>query len=204
VCDLPSGVAAAEATVWVVCGTGELVRVDAATGRIRARTRPGPPAADPADLAATPRAVWVAGRQRVMRVDGSTGAVTATVAVSNPADVAVGAGAVWVADFDAGRVTRIDPRRAVVTGSFRVGRNPSGVALTPGRVWVLDNGDSTVTELRARSGRRVATIPIGPHSYDIAAGGGSVWAQSYGAQALFRIAVPPVPAGGVRRRCTPG
>jgi DNA-binding beta-propeller fold protein YncE len=107
--------------------------------------------------------------------------------VSSPADVAAGAGAVWVANFDEDTVTRIDPTRAIVTGSFRVGRNPSGIALAGGRVWVLNNGDSTVSELGARSGRTLATIPVGAHSYDIAAGGGAVWAQSYGAQALFRI-----------------
>jgi DNA-binding beta-propeller fold protein YncE len=188
VCELPSGVASAGASVWVVCALGDLVRVDAASGRVIARRRPGPAAADPPDLAVAQGAVWVAGLGRLLRVDLASGQVTATIPLSSPADVTAGAGAIWVANFDARRVTRIDPRRAVVTGSFRVGRNPSGVAVAGRRVWVLNNGDSTVTELDARSGRRLGTVRVGSHSYDIATGGGAVWVQSYGERAVFRIA----------------
>lgn len=187
VCALPSGVAATPTAVWVVCALGQLVRVDARTEQVTARTDPGPAAADPPDLAAGRDGVWVAGLDRVIRLDPATGAITATVAVPSPADVAVRADTVWVASFRANSVARIDARSAMVTGRFPVGRNPSGVTLTPGRVWVVNDGDSTVSKLDARSGRTLATIRVGAYSYDITSGRGGVWAQSYGAQSLFHI-----------------
>src|SRR4051794_30537124 len=41
VCGLPSGVAASRTSVWVICALGQLVRVDAGTNRVVARSRPG-------------------------------------------------------------------------------------------------------------------------------------------------------------------
>ena len=46
----------------------------------------------------------------------------------DPAAVAVGAGAVWVANRADGTVSKIDPRTDSVTATIPVGRGPAGIA----------------------------------------------------------------------------
>ena len=52
-----------------------------------------------------------------------------------PSAVAVGQGAVWVANAGDGTVTRIDPVTYAPT-SISVGGAPAGIAVAGGRVWV--------------------------------------------------------------------
>ncbi len=72
----------------------------------------------------------------VAKVDPVTGEVVARIDVGGqPWPVAVGAGAVWVADLD-GRLLRIDPCTNDVTGVGRVGLQPRPIAVGRGAVWV--------------------------------------------------------------------
>ena len=63
------------------------------------------------------------------------------------AAIALGAGAVWVADSLDDAVVRIDPATRAVTTTIPVGRRPSGVAVGAGSVWVANSGDGTVTRI---------------------------------------------------------
>ena len=56
-----------------------------------------------------------------------------------PTAVAVGEGAVWVANTQDDTVSRIDPRTAAVTQTIPVGRRPTGVAAGDGAVWVANS-----------------------------------------------------------------
>ena len=66
----------------------------------------------------------------------------AFASATGPARVAVGAGAVWVANRSDGTVSRIDPD-SEVTETVRVGREPRAVAADRDGVWVADAGDGT-------------------------------------------------------------
>jgi YVTN family beta-propeller protein len=73
----------------------------------------------------------------VSRIDPRTNAVAATIAVGRYSDaIAVGAGAVWVANRDDGTLSRIDPKTNSVVATIHVGGRPEGVAVGAGAVWV--------------------------------------------------------------------
>ena len=104
-------------------------------------------------------------------------AATSAIAVGeNPTDIDFGEGAVWVANFAAGTVTRIDPAtNRAVGGPIAVGEAPQGVSTGEGGVWVT-NAFGTVTRIEPRS-NEVSDDPIqlGTDPYALVAGGGSVW-----------------------------
>ena len=66
---------------------------------------------------------------------------------TDPVAVAVGAGAVWVADAAEGSVKKIDPTTRAVVATTRVGRWPSGVAVARGTTWASNSVDGTVTPI---------------------------------------------------------
>jgi YVTN family beta-propeller protein len=47
-----------------------------------------------------------------------------------------GAGALWVTNYDAGTVVRVDPASGKVTSTIRVGGHPFGIAFGDNRIWV--------------------------------------------------------------------
>ena len=53
-----------------------------------------------------------------------------------PAALAVGAGAVWVANAGDGTVSRIEIAKGEVVETIQIGNAPSGIAFGNGAVWV--------------------------------------------------------------------
>jgi YVTN family beta-propeller protein len=81
--------------------------------------------------------VWVAGFNRVARIDPTTNQVSATIRTPGAGDyseVAVGEGSVWVTA--SGLVYRIDPAENAVTATIEVGEYPQDIAVAGGWVWV--------------------------------------------------------------------
>jgi YVTN family beta-propeller protein len=126
------GVAADEAGVWVA-GDG-VTRIDPRTllpegvpiptGRVQA-------------IAVGAHAVWAAVGNRVVEINPDDNSVEASVTVgSNPSSIAVGGGAVWVANSSDGTISRIDPAKAVVVDTIHVGPSPVGLAFGGGKLWV--------------------------------------------------------------------
>ncbi|HEY8775379.1 MAG TPA: hypothetical protein VIM33_02740, partial [Gaiellaceae bacterium] len=76
------------------------------------------------------------GDNTVTRIDLASRS-EATIAVGHgPTGIAVGGGAVWVANSDDGTIMKIDPAQRRVVATIRVGNRPTGVVTTNGRVWV--------------------------------------------------------------------
>jgi YVTN family beta-propeller protein len=75
-------------------------------------------------------------------VDPATVRVTHTITLGKGTsvllglDVAIGAGSVWVTNYEDGTLVRIDPKTLTVVKTIHVGSHPSGVAFGAGRVWV--------------------------------------------------------------------
>jgi virginiamycin B lyase len=133
-------------------------------------------------------ATWGAQNSRVVRIDQAGNRVMATVAVPlGQVQLAVGAGAVWVASSSDNSVSRIDPVTDKVAATIAVGRQPSAVAVAAGSVWVASALDDTVSRIDPASNRVVASIPIPGQgsALSLAAAGGSVWVS--GNQGLHRI-----------------
>jgi YVTN family beta-propeller protein len=82
-------------------------------------------------------AAWVAGFNRVARIDPATNQVVATIRTPQTGDyseVAVGEGSVWVTA--SGLVYRIDPAENAVVATIEVGEYPQDIAVGGGWVWV--------------------------------------------------------------------
>jgi virginiamycin B lyase len=148
----PCGLAVHGGSLWVgVYEAGSVLRLDPA-GRVVQRIRVG---RYPCRLAVDDRALWVArdNANRVLRIDRATGGRRA-VAISSPFDLLLAAGSLWVASFETGVVTRLDPATARTTRVYEVGGHPSGVAFCAGRIWVGHSRDATwVTAIDPRTGR---------------------------------------------------
>jgi YVTN family beta-propeller protein len=78
----------------------------------------------------------------VWRLEATTARVTQTTPFGRVSgfpptlDIAFGAGAVWVANYDEGTVIRLDPTTGKVVSTITIGGHPSGIAVGANRVWV--------------------------------------------------------------------
>jgi YVTN family beta-propeller protein len=75
--------------------------------------------------------------------------------------VAVGEGAVWVANNEQGTVSRVDPAARRVVQRITVGRDPAGVAAGDGAVWVANSGDGSVSWINPSTDTVVKRVLVG-------------------------------------------
>src|SRR6266511_1310746 len=187
----PAGIAVGAGSVWVANSDAATVsRIDPRYNR-PVQTIPirGPSGFGLSAIAYGLGSVWVAqSGGRVSRIDPRRGRVVATIVVGNePRALAVGAGAVWVANaWWEGTVSRIDPSN-VVTAEIPVGRGASAVAVGAGAVWVAHALDDTVLQIDPATNAIAATIPVGKRPGRIAVGAGAVWVTGSGNGTIFRI-----------------
>ena len=107
--------------------------------------------------------VWVAGFNRVARIDPGTNEVLAMIRTPGTGDysaVAVGEGGVWVT-ASRGLVYRIDPARNSVAATIEIGEYPQDIAVGGGWVWVTRAaaGPGDLVRIDPRTDR-VAGAPI--------------------------------------------
>jgi DNA-binding beta-propeller fold protein YncE len=100
--------------------------------------------------------------------------------VESPWGLAIGAGSLWVADYDRNAISRIDPRSGKVGKKpIPVGESPASIAVAGGAVWVMNDGPGTVSKVDAARGEvvgKATRIKAGTLAGDtIAAGNGKVW-----------------------------
>jgi hypothetical protein len=153
---------------------------------------------------------------RLLRVDPTTRQVLATIAIRDPGEMAIGEGAVWIANFGTGVVTRVDveTNRIVatipLTLPFGVAPGddaflPLHVAVGEGAVWV-DTARGTVARIDPRT-NEVLTKVVASKGGDIlggmAIGEGAAWVAE-GVEGVIRIdprdgaviaKVPPIRSG---------
>jgi hypothetical protein len=144
----------------------------------------------PSGIALGGDSAWLIGPGDIAQVNARTGAQVAEPFADQhlPEAVAVGAGAVWVANWDA-TLTRISLASGLaMTSTPILGKGSIAIAVGGGDVWVLNQLSGTVTRLSARNG-----APIGgaidlkaadPSS--IAYGDGQVWVVA--SSGIIRIA----------------
>jgi YVTN family beta-propeller protein len=121
-------------------------------------------------------------------ISPSGGAIRAVVSLGTaPSVLAAGDGAVWVANGNAGTVSRIDPSTRAVVETIPVGSSPSGIAVAPGAVWVTDNYGNAVSRIDPAVDRVVQTIPVGNAPTGVAVADGSVWVVNSSDGTLTRI-----------------
>jgi len=148
-------------------------------------------------LASDGTMLWVfTGAGQVARLDPATN-VLGPPATVDPTHLdggfAVNQRGLWLNDFDANLVYRVDPVSLKVVAKIASAHNPAGLAVDPknGAVWVANHRGGTVTRIDPATNKIVATIPIGnagpsgPHQ--IGLGLGSVWVGVPNASNVYRI-----------------
>jgi YVTN family beta-propeller protein len=125
--------------------------------------------------------LWIVNRaaNQVVEVDPLTSQKQREITVGQkPEAIAVGSGALWVANFGDDTVTRIaipGPGQTPTLTTIDVGDGPSDVTVGENGVWVANRLGGTVTRIDPESGDVVATIDVGNAPERVAAGEGSVW-----------------------------
>lgn len=147
-----------------------------------------------AAVAAVIVATWPRAGPTVIAADSvgaispSSGALAAVVPVgSSPTGVAAGADAVWVADYNAGTVSRIDLATRAVAAPIPVGLTPGAVAVGAGAVWVANTWGGKVLRIAPGVNRVVQTIGVGNGPSGVSVGFGSVWVTNSSDGTLSRI-----------------
>ena len=134
----------------------------------------------------------------VWRLDPATRTIRQTIRVgSGPTGIAVGNGAVWVANRLDGTVSRISPETNGVVQTIHVGKGPTAVAVGGGSVWVANTADRTLSRVDLRRRAVTATKLVGGEPTAIASGDGRIWVADESAAALDEI--DPETAKIVRR-----
>jgi len=122
-------VAVTPGAVWMTwSASDELLRIDPASNTVAEHI---PLGVAPTSLAVLGGDVWVSATQanRVLRVAADTGAVRASLALTDPGPIAAGDGGVWVVSEREGVLSRIDPASSTVV---------TVVTLPPGLDYVVD------------------------------------------------------------------
>jgi hypothetical protein len=146
--------------------------------------------------------VWVAadGSRTLTALDPRDGSVLQVAAPNAfPSALALGAGALWLADRGTGSVVAIDPSYAVASARIRLpgaarmgavgdrgGFDPWSIAAGAGAVWVTD-GSRRLFEIDPGRRRVARTLDLGHVLDGVAVGDGRVWAISGHAALALRI-----------------
>jgi YVTN family beta-propeller protein len=187
----PTGVAAVGHAVWVAYGRlGSLARIEPEFENVdeplRVSGRAYGWASGDGSVAVGPEGVWGAfGDSTVARIspDG-TRVLSKGYAGSRPSAIALGEGAVWVANAGSNTVSEVGLRTARQIAAVNVALNPRGVAVAAGAVWVSAFGGDSVSRVQGSSSR---TIAVGRGPLGIAGGAGSVWVANSRAGTVSRI-----------------
>ncbi len=198
----PTGLASGSGAIWIANGLlGTVSRLDpnfgvAKTVDVTQRSSAG-------SAAVGAGFIWaVFGNSVLGQIDSRTNAIVTTgIAGSSPSAIAVGEGAVWVANSGDNTVSRMLPETATTVSTISVGRQPSGVAVADGIVWITDRGDNLVTRYDARSGSST-NIAVGAAPIGIAVGEDAVWVANSDDGTISKIdpasreVVKKIPVGG--------
>src|SRR6266511_2221243 len=120
-------------------------------------------------------------------IDAKRNAITSQAPVgASPSRVAIGAGAVWVTNFEDRTVSRVDPDTHEVQQTIQVGSGPTGVAVGNSAVWVANNLDGTLSRIDPETNAGVQ-LPVANGASAVAYGEGSLWVANSGEQTVSRI-----------------
>jgi YVTN family beta-propeller protein len=105
----------------------------------------------------------------------------------NPNAIALGSGVVWVAEYSANLVRRIDPESRSIAATVPVGSGPIAIVVTPDAIWVANQKDGSVSRIDSRTDSVVKAISVGDSPHALAVGAGAVWVANAGDGTVSRI-----------------
>ncbi|HXQ89386.1 MAG TPA: hypothetical protein VN733_07060 [Solirubrobacterales bacterium] len=161
---------------------------------------------DPFSIALAEDVAWVTREDGwVVAIDRDTRKIVRQYEYgSTEGEVALGAGSVWVNNYDEqgpGVITRIDPCTHEIA-HIRLGERARTVRFAFGSVWVSDPKHVLLRFDPATGKVKRIPLPATADPQDIGAGGGFVWAVSFESQELYkvdprknRVVGDPIPIG---------
>ncbi len=167
-------VAAHEDAVWAVTPDFGIVRIDAATGTITARSR----AVRVAAVAAGPAGVWVLGVDGVVaRLDERSArpVARASVPASSVGAIAVGTDAAWVTSPSEGTLWKVAAGSRPTVGAVDLAHGVSDIAVTEDAVWVANPLAGTVVRVDIESAAVERTLDLDGIPRSIAVDGETLW-----------------------------
>lgn len=96
-------------------------------------------------------------------------------------------GRVWIANADAGSVSRLDASGNRTDLTVQVGTAPLRLVATGGAVWVSVFSDGTLRRVDSRTGRIADTVKVGAEPEGLTAAFGSLWLVLQASAELLRI-----------------
>ena len=187
----PAGVAVGGGSAWVSdAASSTLLRVDPAYGTADRVALPG--VGPLGAIAFGAGSLWVSDyglfkspilSDGIVRIDPSSGRVTARFAVWRPGPLVFGDGALWVGRD--GAVLRVDPTSDGVSASIALTGRISSIAFGGGYVWART--DSTLWQLDPNTTRVVRGFPVPAGPGQIAWAAGSVWLADTASNRLLAI-----------------
>ncbi len=144
--------------VWVINRDLSVSRIDPASNRVVARIKD----LKAVNIAAGDGEVWVVAEDGLAEIDPGTNKVVRRVPMDLEflSSLAVGGGAVWVADPEGGRVWRVDTDAKQAPRPIQLDTWVSGVAFGEGAVWATNEVADTAYRIDPRTGaaRRVGAL----------------------------------------------
>jgi DNA-binding SARP family transcriptional activator/DNA-binding beta-propeller fold protein YncE len=199
-------IAVGAGAVWVATGLDNtVVQLDARTGgTLHTFQLPRDIDASAYAIAAGDGKVWAVSGNRLVEVDPDSDVIVSLDPLSccgSLRDIAVGAGAVWLADLGQ-LVARISRLTARSTGTVKLEAIPTAITVGYGSVWTagavagrlllwrIDPQTLQVTQTVTLATERRSNLN-GSYSFlstvDVAAGAGAVWATNFDAGTLIRV-----------------
>jgi streptogramin lyase len=183
-------VATGAGSVWVVSNEG-LFRIDPDTGQ---PTKVDLGLVGQSDVAAGQGTVVVATETELIRIDPASTTeyeVLAELEPSSDRDLQLSPGAVWVADGDAGFVTRYDLETGDRSEPVLAGGDFTAIAYGEDAIWIVSGNDSDTGNL-TRIDPDTAEV-LGPRvripgrPVDVTTGAGSVWIVSTESASVIKV-----------------
>lgn len=185
--DIDGEFALAEGSVWVFNKKG-LHRIDPASGRIAEPTarEDAPLCYESAGLIVAFDSAWVACKEgKVLRISIPSGEVTAITTDGGSHTLTATSTAVWVSNYLAGTVSRIDPSTDTATTVPGAG---AGVGITNGGGFVWASTGLGIAKIDPETGSVVETLDLGngfgSNLYELVWDSGFIWASTRSSQVL--------------------
>ena len=200
----PMDVSVGSGTVWVANGqrlrstqfagpvATAVARVDPATRSVRANVDLPYDEGNVSNLAdnriaATDDALWaVTPDYAVVRIEASTGAITAESTAVPAIAVAAGRAGVWALGID-GRVARLDERTGRPLARARIPAPVTSIAVGKDAAWVTSSPDGTLWRIAGGTNPVLGTISLAPGVGDVAVGESAVWVANPLAGTLSQV-----------------
>jgi streptogramin lyase len=121
----------------------------------------------PVSMASDGTTVWLFTSTGTLdRIDPTKNTVAASVQLPRASDqlqtVAGNASGLWVTDWDANLLLRLDPQTLRMIAEIDVGPQPKGILLAGSSVWIANTHGGTVDRVDVTKNRVAATVTVGP------------------------------------------